>query len=100
MILLNSPGSSDKTLMSDIFSSSSCGATEAEAQTGLSDLMTDRLTFSRSPQFYSSNCLTNNCRKLKCSQKKGGAVCILPAFTNQKSAALQLLNLIHTSKLN
>ena len=29
---------------------------------------------SRYPQFHSSNCLTNNCRKLKCSQKRKEAL--------------------------
>ena len=68
----------------------SCGATEAEPQTGLSDLMTDHLTFS---QFYQQICTQVKISgqdiiwlKKKIGQKKVGAVCHLPAFANQRLA--------------
>ena len=58
----------------------SCGATEAEPQTGLSDLMTDHLTFS---QFYQQICTQV---KIYGKLKKVGAVCNLPALANQRLA--------------
>ena len=79
----------------------SCGATEAEPQTGLSDLMTDHLTFS---QFYQQICTQvkiSGQDDIWLEKKKVGAVCNLPAFANQRLAGLVMLeqqgvlNLIH-----